>query len=137
MADVLESTTISVSICASPQLVYEFVSNPENLPLWAPGFCKSARRSEHGWLVESADGPVVLRFADRNPYGVLDHVVRTPAGLEFHNPMRVIPNGTGSEVLFTLFRTASMPDQQFARDARLVEKDLRTLKQIIENDPAT
>ena len=133
MSGVLESITLSVSIAAAPQRVYEFASNPENLPRWAPGFCRSVRRSEQGWQVEAADGLYLLRFAERNPFGILDHTVRTPAGLEILNPMRVIANGRGSEVLFTLFRAAGTSEEQQARDARLVENDLRNLKRILES----
>jgi hypothetical protein len=33
----------------------------------------------------------------------LDHDVTLPSGETLSNPMRVVPNGTGSEVVFTLF----------------------------------
>ena len=46
--------------------------------------------------------------------------------------MRVVPNGSGSEVIFTLFKTPEMSDKQFAEDAGLVERDLRTLKSVLE-----
>jgi hypothetical protein len=46
--------------------------------------------------------------------------------------MRVIANGEGSEVLFTLFRTAGMSDAQFAADAQWVERDLAELKRFLE-----
>jgi hypothetical protein len=36
--------------------------------------------------------------------------------------MRVIANGTGSEVLFTLFRLPDMTVEAFARDAEWVER---------------
>ncbi|HMK59425.1 MAG TPA: hypothetical protein VK462_10235 [Nitrososphaeraceae archaeon] len=39
-------------------------------------------------------------------------------------PMRVIKNGEGSEVIFTLFQTADMPDDKFAEDAKSVKQDL-------------
>jgi hypothetical protein len=38
--------------------------------------------------------------------------------------MRVIKNGEGSEVIFTLFQTADMPDDKFAEDAKSVKHDL-------------
>ena len=128
----MKSKTLSVSIAASPSGVYAFASNPENLPKWARGFAKSVTPSKGGWSVETSDGSVALRFDDRNAFGVLDHVVTLPQGLEFHNPMRVIANGSGSEVLFTLFQTANLSDKQFADDAKLVKNDLCTLKRLLE-----
>jgi len=43
-----------------------------------------------------------------------------------------VPNGSGSEVLLTLFQTAGMSDERFAEDIRWVEQDLKTLKRILE-----
>jgi hypothetical protein len=46
--------------------------------------------------------------------------------------MRVLANGSGSEVLFTLFRLPDMSDEQYAEDMQLVEHDLRALKDLLE-----
>jgi len=46
--------------------------------------------------------------------------------------MRVVPNGSGSEVIFTLFQLAGMSDEKCAEDIRWVEQDLKTLKRILE-----
>jgi hypothetical protein len=46
--------------------------------------------------------------------------------------MRVIANGTGSEVLLTLFRLPDMTVEAFARDAEWVERDLKALKELLE-----
>jgi hypothetical protein len=42
--------------------------------------------------------------------------------------MRVFPNNDGSELVFTLYRRPDMSDQEFAEDAKSVEKDLAKLK---------
>ena len=73
-----------------------------------------------------------LRFAEKNDFGVLDHYVTTAQGVEIYVPMRVVPNGSGSEVMFTLFKTPDMSDKQFAEDAGMVERDLKTLKSVME-----
>ena len=82
--------------------------------------------------METPDGPMRIKFVGVNEFGVLDHYVRLAPGLEILNPMRVVPNGSGSEVLFTLFQLPNMSDERFAEDARLVERDLRTLKDVLE-----
>lgn len=43
-----------------------------------------------------------------------------------------LPNGTGSEVMLVLFRQPEMDDAEFARDAGLMQKDLLTLKRLLE-----
>lgn len=46
--------------------------------------------------------------------------------------MRVVANGEGSELMFTLFQLPGMSDEQFGQDAGMVETDLRTLKVVLE-----
>jgi hypothetical protein len=58
--------------------------------------------------------------------------VTTPAGVEVYVPMRVLRNGSGSEVIFTLFRLPDMSDEQYAEDMQLVERDLKALKELLE-----
>ncbi len=128
----LESRTLSVTIACPPRKTYEFVSNPENLPRWATAFCKSVRKSSDEWTVETPQGPVKIRFVERNDFGALDHYVNPAPGVEVYVPMRVVPNGSGSEVVLTLFRSPEMPDKQFAEDAGMVERDLKTLKSVLE-----
>jgi len=132
MAAVLRSRTLSVSIACPPRQVYGFVSNPENLPKWAMGLCRSVRKADGGWIVETPGGPMRFRFVGQNEFGVLDHYVSPTPGLEILNPMRVVPNGSGSEVIFTLFQWPNMSDEQYVEDVGLVERDLRTLKSILE-----
>lgn len=128
----VNSRTISVAISQHPPEVYRFASNPENLPQWVRSFCLSVTRTGDGWFMETPDGPVGIRFASDNEFGVLDHVVTLPDGRSILNPMRVVPNGEGSEVLFTLFQLTDMSDDQFARDAGMVEADLKSLKAVLE-----
>ncbi len=132
MATMLSSRTLSVSIGCDPGKVYEFVSNPGNLPKWAKGLGKSIRKHGADWIVDAPQGPMKIRFADKNNFGVLDHYVTAASGVEVYVPMRVLSNGSGSEVIFTLFRSPGMSDEKYAEDMKLVERDLRTLKDILE-----
>lgn len=132
MAAMFASRTLSVSIDCHPARVYEFVSNPENLPKWAAGLGKSVRKAGGDWIVDTAQGPMKVRFAEGNDLGVLDHYVSVAPGTEVYMPIRVIENGSGSEVVLTLFRLPDMSDEKFAEDAGLVERDLRTLKVVLE-----
>lgn len=133
MSDVMmNSRTITVPINRPPAAVYEFSSNPENLPQWVKSFCLSVRKTDDEWQMETPSGWVGIRFVPANELGVLDHVVTLPDGQSILNPMRVVDNGEGSEVMFTLFQLPGMSDQQFAKDAGMVETDLRALKAVLE-----
>jgi len=75
---------------------------------------------------------VVVAFVKRNELGVLDHDVTLPSGETVHNPMRVLPDGRGCEVVFTLRRGPRMSDEDFDRDAAAVAADLALLKRVLE-----
>jgi hypothetical protein len=128
----MHARTVSVSVLRDPDAVHEYLSDPRNLPDWAPGFAKSVREEGGGWVVETADGTVRIAFVPDNRLGVVDHRVTGEGGLDVLNPMRVIANGDGAEVLFTLFQPAGMADARFQRDLGLVESDLQTLKRVLE-----
>lgn len=126
-------THLSVYVARKPADVYKFASDPKNLPLWAHGLARSeVKKQGNWWVAESPFGKVRVRFAEKNHFGVLDHDVQLESGVIVHNPMRVIPNGEGSEFVFTLIRQAGMSDEKFAEDKAAVERDLRTLKELLE-----
>jgi uncharacterized protein YndB with AHSA1/START domain len=124
---------ISVSIALPPAEVYEFASDPRNLPKWASGLARSeVRKDGDEWVADAPIGKVRVKFVERNSFGVMDHDVKLESGVSVHNVMRVIPNGEGSEFVFTLIRQPGTPDEQFAKDKATVENDLKTLKDLLE-----
>jgi hypothetical protein len=129
---IFPSKTLSVSIDRPPAEVYAFVADPTNLVQWAGGLARAVTRAGDGWLVEMAQGSVGFRFVGSNDLGVLDHIVTVAPGIDILNPMRVVANGSGSEVLFTLFQLPAMLDREFAEDAALVQRDLETLRRVLE-----
>ncbi|WP_035157362.1 SRPBCC family protein [Cohnella thermotolerans] len=129
MPGILHSRTLTVAIDRPPDEVYEYIANPENFPAWANSFCLGVRKAGDGWVAETREGPMSLRFADRNGYGILDHYLKKPSQRELLNPMRVVPYGSGSKVIFTVFQR----DESFVLHFRDAEKDLQTLKNVLEN----
>lgn len=128
-----QSRTFSVTIAAPADRVYAFASDPRHLPAWAPGLCTAVRPDGDGWIVTTPHGDLALHFAPRNDYGVLDHVVTVAPGVNVVVPMRVVANGDGAEVIFTLFRMPGMDDGRWAADAALVDADLRRLQRMCED----
>jgi pimeloyl-ACP methyl ester carboxylesterase len=126
---------IGVYIARPPAEVYEFASDPRNLPRWAAGLARSeVRQDGDAWVADAPLGTVRVRFADRNVFGVMDHDVTLESGITVHNPMRVMPRREGSEVVFTLIRQPGMSDEQFARDGAAVQRDLHALKTLLERE---
>lgn len=128
-----ESWHLSIAIQRPAAAVYDYAADPANLPTWAAGLATTTvDRSDGQWVADSPMGRVTVSFAERNNFGVLDHVVTMPSGESVYNPLRVIPDGDASEVVFTLRRQPGMTDDQFNQDADAVRADLASLKRILE-----
>jgi hypothetical protein len=113
--------------------VYAFASRPENMPKWAAGLASGLTREGDDWIGDGGPiGKIRVRFAPPNDFGVIDHTVTLESGARFENALRVVPNGDGAEVMFTLLRAPGMDDEAFEKDAAAIEKDLRTLKGLLE-----
>jgi hypothetical protein len=113
--------------------VYDYASDPANLPEWAPGLGSSVEQVDGRWFVDTPAGRASVAFAPRNEYGVLDHDVTLPSGETIYNPVRVTADGSGCEVVFTLRRLPGMSDEDLERDADAVAADLTRLKRVLEN----
>jgi hypothetical protein len=127
-----QSRHIAESISRPASAVYTYAADPANLPAWAPGLCSSVQSVGGQWFAESPMGRIGLTFAPPNEYGVLDHHVALPGGGVVYNPMRVLADGDGSEVVFTLRRAPGLTDAEFDRDAAAVAADLTSLKDVLE-----
>jgi hypothetical protein len=131
MAGTSESRKLSVTIERDAEAVYAFLSLPENFSKWASGL-GSLHQADGLWIAETPDGPMTVRFSELNASGVLDHWVSPPSGAQIYIPLRVVPNGGGCELVFTLFRQPGMDETRFEADAQWVMRDLKTAKRLLE-----
>lgn len=129
----MKSETITVRIDRPAAEVYEFLREPRNLPSWTsmpgPSF---EHLSGNDWATEAATGRIIYRYADRNPYFVLDHAVFAEGTEPFTTPMRIVSIGEGSEVLYTLIQRPGMTDAELASEREWVKADFLTLKTLME-----
>lgn len=127
------SRHLGISVAAPADAVYTYVADPAHLKAWAAGLARSTvERAGDDWVVESPMGRVRVGFAPVNDFGVLDHTVTLPDGEQVLNPLRVIPDGEGCEVVFTVRQRAGMSDADFERDCRAVLTDLEALRSLLE-----
>ncbi|GAA0908955.1 SRPBCC family protein [Virgisporangium aurantiacum] len=128
-----DSRHLSAHIDRPAREVYDYASNPANLPTWAPGLCTAIEHVDGQWVAESPMGRIVIVVAPPNEFGVIDHDVTVESGETFHNPMRVIPDRTGCEIVFSVRRQPGMSDEEFERDTTAVQADLVALKGLLES----
>ena len=127
-----ESRHLTVSVDRPAAAVYEYARDPAHLPAWAAGLAAGIRLDRGEWVADSPMGRVLVRFVPVNEYGVLDHDVVLPDGTTSTNPVRVLADGEGSEVVFTLRRRPGMTDDELDADAAAITADLATLKRVLE-----
>lgn len=123
--------TRSISILAPPSAVFDLVGDPLRLPEWAPHFARAVRADGDRWLVDNGtDGefPIVVRVS--RELGTMDLLgsIDPPTGAF----TRVIPNGRGSEYLFTLFFSDGVDEPAIAAQMAIVEDELQTIRAISE-----
>lgn len=131
----LPSRAITIRIEAPYDAAYARLSDPTGWPEWAAGLGAGLEPVADGlWRVNTVAGARAhVRFTPANAYGVLDHTVILPDGDEVQVPLRLIRNGDGCEVIFTLLRLPAMDDAAFAADGDAVRRDLEALKRLLES----
>jgi uncharacterized membrane protein len=134
MGRTFRAKTLTISIDRPTAEVYAFAAEVANLPRWATSFVRSVRKTPEGWVAETTEGSMGFEFTPKNALGVLDQIVRPAPGIENSIPIRVVQNGDGAEITFTLIQFPGMPDEKFARDLGMVARDLQTLKLVLETN---
>jgi hypothetical protein len=127
-----ESRHLTVAIDRPATAVYAYARDPAHLPEWAAGLAAGIRLERGEWVADSPMGRVLVRFVPVNEYGVLDHDVVLPTGQSVTNPLRVLPDGAGSEVVFTLRRQPATSEEEWAADIAAVTADLESLRRVLE-----
>lgn len=131
----MTADTQTITIDARPSEVFRFVANPERLPQWARAFCQAIGRDGDAWLVSSPQGEVRVRYRTDAALGVIDFHLSPAPGVEALAASRVVPNGDGTEYVFTQFQTPGMPDDVFTRQVHALREELVVLKALLEGRP--
>lgn len=128
----MRSDTRSIHIQAAPEKVVSFLADPRNLPRWAVGFAKSVREDDGRWLVTTGSAEWVVRVEVEPRFGVVDFFMSPAPGVEGLAGSRVLPNGAGSEYVFTQFQAPGMSDQVFEQSVRALTHELAVLRALLE-----
>jgi len=130
--NVYPAEAIHVSILVPAQEVYDFLMDVNNWKSWAPWVRAVTSHSGRDWTLDTDTGPMQLRFEEPNSLGVLDHAVTLASGVRIYNAMRVVANGSGSELVMVVYQTPPATAEQFAQDIQAVRDDFARIKQVVE-----
>lgn len=130
----MTTRTLSVTIDAAFDAVVADLADPLTHPEWANEFfvgpAKAGERiGEATATVPAMGGPVRLRIDADPACGRID-LALAPGEAPFGEslPIRVIPNGDGVDVLFTLTRVAGQPDAEWEAGLEGMRRELENLR---------
>jgi hypothetical protein len=126
------SEDIHVSVLAPPDELYTWLRNVGNWRGWAPWIHSVAPLAPGEWRLDTDAGAMKVRFVEPNGLGVLDHRVELSTGATVFNSMRVLPNGSGSELVMVVFQGGTASADDFDRDVAAVRADLARIRQLAE-----
>jgi hypothetical protein len=129
------SETRSVSISAPPEAVLDFLADARNLPRWAPAFAAAVRPDGEPdrWLIDDGEREFAIAWRVDRELGTVD--ILRPGDARGGAYMRVVPNGAGSQYVFTLVFPEGAPEPAVAAQMETVEAELATVRTLVETGP--
>ena len=129
---IVRSCIKSVDIQAPLGRVFDFLANPLNWPQYAVVNLRTVSPGQDGWCnAVTAFGEGQIKVSPVEEWGILDHVWQDPQAT-WKVYSRVVPNGGGTTVMFTLFQPAIMDDAQFDHAMSQMDIEMAELKMIME-----
>lgn len=127
------SITKTVRIVRDPRMVFEFLADLGNWPLWAVVNVRSTRRTaDPDWRdMVTPHGAARLRMRADARHGILDHDF-VDAQASWTVPARVVRNGDGAKFMITFFQPPGFTDAFFDEQIKLVDIELAKLKELLE-----
>jgi len=124
--------TISVSIAATPEQVWQFVSDLNNWRQFSDFGKQLEQVSGAEWVAHTSQGDVRVIPQFDQAHLLLDHRCIIASGEEQFIPYRVVPNGTGAELIMTNQQTATVSDEEYHEQLRWMREELENIKMIME-----
>ena len=133
MKKIARSAIKHVDIQATPEKVFTFLANPLNWPQYAVVNLRSVSPGSDGWfnaVTKFGEGRIKVNGAKE--FGILDHTWQDPQAT-WDAYCRVVSNGDGATVMFTLFQPPVMNDQQFDQAMQEMDIEMTKLKEILDH----
>ena len=122
----MKNRTVTITVKSQFEEVFGFLADPESMPLWATGFCKSIRTEDDRWIITTPDGELFFAVDTNRASGCIDmYAGPTLETMELF-PIRLIRLDSGETgVVFSFFKCqrASSSDALYnAQYLKLVEE---------------
>jgi hypothetical protein len=120
--------TAHITVAASRDAVFAFLSEPANLPAWATEFCERIERRHDGWIAHTAHGELRFAIESDAATGTIDMYSGPDATAMAVFPVRVLAMPPGVTLIaFTFFQAPDLPDEIYERQYGSLLVELRGL----------
>lgn len=121
----MRTSTHSLSLTASKERAFAFLSDIENLPKWATLFCRGLKRDAGGrYKVVTPQGEIFFRIEADARTGVVDMYGGPSEDRMAYWPARVVERpGHGSLFIFTAMQYPGVSDDAFAEQCAGLEQE--------------
>lgn len=124
--------TVSISIQAKPEKVWEFIADITNWKLFSDFGKNIEQINGVEWIAHTSQGDIrVIPKFDRDRL-LLDQVCILASGEEQYIPYRVVPNGDGCELIMSNFKGSTSSDDEYAEQMHWLKQELLTIKELLE-----
>ena len=133
MKTISRSAIKAVDIQAPFERVFGFLANPINWPRYAVVNLRSVSPGEHGWFkMVTKFGHGEIRVNPVKELGIIDHDWRDPQA-NWTVPARIVGNGDGVTVMFTVFQPPIMTGEQFDQAMKEMDLEMNKLREVLES----
>ncbi len=118
---------------ASPKALFDFISQPENLPKWATSYAKSIRKEGDDYYIVTPAGEMIEIFEIDEKSGVIEMKCGPNKEQLWNWPCRVSSdNLDGSIVTFTCVQMPGQDEDEFDGQCVSLKAELQNLRQFVE-----
>jgi hypothetical protein len=133
----MRSETVTTVLSASPETVFDYMSDIENLPKWATEFARELVRDGDNYKVRNGLGEFWFEIRADAEDGVIDMFAGPSRDAMTLFPTRVVglPDGR-SAYSFTMFQTPDMPDDLFEAQHESLKREFKNIERRLGRKPA-
>ena len=129
----MNTKTHTATFKAPKAKVFAYLSDTENLPEWATGFCKSLRKDGDDYFVQTAECELYFRIDHDEKTGVIDMASGPSKDVAITWPIRVAPLPDDSTLLtFTALQLPGVSDEVFAGQCAELEREFENIRTAVE-----
>lgn len=129
----MRSETVTTVLDAPPQAVFDYMSQIENLPVWATEFARELKRDGDDWKVVNGLGEFFFEIRADAANGVIDMFAGSTKDEMAVFPTRAVALADGRTAYsFTMFQGPGMPDELFESQHASLRREFANIEAVFD-----